>query len=206
MAGHFDYHRTVVGYHGTTRAAADDLVEGRPFGPSANEDDWLGHGVYFWEYGPRQAWRWADRRHGREAAAVVGAMIRLGLCLDLLDPGNVDFVRRADQQLQVDLREAGEPMPQNANARKFRDNAVFNLLHRRREAAGEAFDTTRAAFVPLSGGKLQRLWLRSGVFDDAHIQLCVRNQANILAVWHITRSGNYGKQDRQRRARPHPPA
>ena len=43
----FDYHRTIVGYHGTRRATAARLVDGEPFGPSENDDDWLGHGVYF---------------------------------------------------------------------------------------------------------------------------------------------------------------
>lgn len=43
-----DYHRTVVGYHGTSSEIADALVEGTPFRESADVDEWLGTGVYFW--------------------------------------------------------------------------------------------------------------------------------------------------------------
>ena len=47
---YLDYHRTVIGYHGTTANVADDLVAGEPFVPSESVDEWLGNGVYFWEY------------------------------------------------------------------------------------------------------------------------------------------------------------
>ena len=56
-----DYHRTVVGYHGTTLQVADALVEGTPFIEIADVDEWLGTGVYFWEYAPEQAWWWAKK-------------------------------------------------------------------------------------------------------------------------------------------------
>ena len=40
----FDYDRTVVAFHGTSKSAARQPVAGEPFGPSTNDDDWLGHG------------------------------------------------------------------------------------------------------------------------------------------------------------------
>jgi hypothetical protein len=40
---------------------------------------------------------------------------------------------------------------------------------------------------------LPRLWIRSGVFEGAHIQLCVREPENILAVWSVRKDGRYGK-------------
>ncbi|WP_441286844.1 hypothetical protein ACSRUE_31625 [Sorangium sp. KYC3313] len=62
---------------------------------STNDDDWPGHGIYFWEYAPQQAWWWARRRYGEDDAAVVGAMIHLGRCLDLLDPVNARLLGTA---------------------------------------------------------------------------------------------------------------
>lgn len=126
----FDYHRTIVGYHGTDAATADDLVAGKPFGPSTNDDDWLGHGIYFWEYAPQQAWWWADRRAPKHPA-VIGAMIRLGRCLDLLDPGNVPVLREAHRGLTSDLQAAKQKPPKNANTHKYLDCAVFSApVHR----------------------------------------------------------------------------
>src|SRR5271168_5275695 len=90
-----DYHRTVVGYHGTKRSTALKVVSGEiSMVRSENEYDWLGSGVYYWEYAPKQAWVWAERKRKNEKwpkdeeVAVVASMIRLGFCFDLLDPDN----------------------------------------------------------------------------------------------------------------------
>src|SRR5205823_6250222 len=84
-----DYHRTVIGFHGTDEATADRLVAGEPFKDSENDDDWFGKGIYFWEYAPKQAWWWARQFKRYQEPAVIGAIIRLGNCFDLLDPVNV---------------------------------------------------------------------------------------------------------------------
>ena len=73
--------RIVFGYHGTHPAFAERLIRGEvsiaDWSPSTNEYDWLGHGIYFWEYAPDRAREWAGK------GGVVGAIIRLGECLDL---------------------------------------------------------------------------------------------------------------------------
>ena len=190
----FDYDRTVVAYHGTYRRAAHRLVDGEPFSPSNNRDDWLGHGIYFWEYGPQQAWWWARRRYGDDAA-VVAALIRLGWCLDFLDPANIDTLRAAHDGLEAALHLAGLPMPRNSNYSKFLDCAVFNWLYRQEEARGAAYDSCRAVFVAArqAQGRSARVFPRSGVFVGGHIQICVREPKNILAVWSVRKDGRYGK-------------
>lgn len=51
-----DYHRTVIGYHGTRRSVAERIVLRQgTFAWQDNPGDWMGSGVYFWEYGPKQA-------------------------------------------------------------------------------------------------------------------------------------------------------
>jgi len=187
----FDYHRTIIGYHGTRRQTASELADGAPFDQSTNDDDWLGHGVYFWEYAPRQAWWWANRRYGSDAA-VIGAMIRLGRCLDLLDPDNVTLVAAAQEELAGLLRGR---MPRNHNKYKYLDCAVFNYLYSQLDDLEYNVESTRAIFVPMVGGGLPRLWERSGVLSSGHIQVCVREARNILAVWSVRRDGRYGKDE-----------
>lgn len=189
-----DYDRTVVAYHGTHRRAAQRLVDGEPFSPSNNRDDWLGHGIYFWEYGPKQAWWWARRKYGPNAA-VVAALVRLGWCLDFLDPANIELLRAAHTGLEAALRLAGLPMPRNSNYSKFLDCAVFNWLYRQEEARGTAYDSCRAVFVAArqAQGRSARVFPRSGVFVGGHIQICIREPRNILAVWSVKKDGRYGK-------------
>jgi hypothetical protein len=83
------YDRTVIGYHGCDAAIAEQLLGGAAtFQESANDYDWLGRGIYFWEFGADRAWQWAKdaTRRGRVGRpAVVGAILQLGECFDLLD-------------------------------------------------------------------------------------------------------------------------
>jgi hypothetical protein len=192
----FDYDRTVVAFHGTKKVAAQNLVDGVPFGPSQNDDDWLGHGIYFWEYAPQQAWSWAKQRHGKNAA-VVGALVRLGRCVDLLDPSNANLLEAAHEELAANVKlTANATLTANAHNHKYLDCAVFNYLFARLALSGYGVESTRAVFVPLKGGKgLPRLWRASGVFHGAHIQISVREPNNILAVWPVREDGRYGKAE-----------
>lgn len=183
-----DYHRTVIGYHGTKRSIAEALVLGKKaFQPSTNDDDWLGHGVYFWEYAPQQAWWWARRRSKNrdwsDEIAVVASMIRLGNCLDLLDPSNVSLLRDFHGKALTEFKKAGKKMPENANQYKRLDCEVFEYAYTAAEKAlpGVNIQTARAVYVPT--GSKGRAWKRSWIHQDAHIQLCVRDLSCILGTW-----------------------
>ena len=98
------YDRTVIGYHGCEAGVAQRLLAGARFRSSRNDFDWLGSGVYFWEYGPERALEFAAtqlRRRGRRARpAVVGAIIQLGSELQRQTHVQV-AVRNADCTLGV---------------------------------------------------------------------------------------------------------
>lgn len=180
-----DYHRTVVGYHGTRLSVALDIVSRkRGFKYSRNRDDWLGHGIYFWEYAPQQALWWAERRRRRqkwdEPIAILASMIRLGYCLDLLDPYNVKFVIGCQRQFAEAETFAGRSVPKNANHHKYLDCAVFQYLYDLTDDV-RPIDSARAVYVPTGGEK--RVWDRSWISQDAHIQVCVRNKTSILGTW-----------------------
>ncbi|MDC0719917.1 hypothetical protein POL25_23660 [Nannocystis sp. bb15-2] len=186
----------MVGFHGTRGETAARLVDGTAVGKSENDDDWLGHGIYFWEYAPQQAWRWARQRHGKEAA-VVGALIRLGRCFDLLDPENVPVLQAAHADFVLAMRATGAPLPENVKKNKRLDCAVFNYFCGKMVQDGQDFESIRAAFVPgsSSAGGLERAWKGSGIFKNAHIQLCVRRAPNIVAIWSMKRDGRYGRDE-----------
>lgn len=183
---HFeDYHRTVIGYHGTRRSLALGVVQGlAPLDSSRNPGAWLGHGAYFWEYAPQQAWLWAEavRRSQRrdDETAVLGCMIRLGNCFDLLDPENVKDLRDLHRRF-LDAEEiAGRRPPVNVRSEKRLNRAVFEFAYATFEEEGHAVDTCRAVFVPTGR---DRPWRGSGINPRAHIQIVVRNPANILGTW-----------------------
>ncbi|HEX8524587.1 MAG TPA: hypothetical protein VF669_20190 [Tepidisphaeraceae bacterium] len=186
----YNYDRTVIAFHGTDRDTADALVAGTPFEASDTEDEWLGTGIYFWEHAPKQAWKWATDIRKYAPPAVVGAVIRLGNCFDMCDPGNITLLRAYKQDMVDGLGDAGEPVPENHRRHMKLDCAAFNYVYNQSVAVGRQIDSFRAVYVPADNKK--RIWRGSWIYAETHVQICLRNAQNILAVWHVRQDGRYG--------------
>jgi len=162
--------RVVVGYHGTRLDRATEIIDTERFNPSKNDYDWLGHGIYFWEYAPLRAWQWAKEKNGADAA-VIEAQIELGYCLDLTDIRFTENVRAAYWGLREAYARAGEVLPINRGKLRYLDCFVINYL------CGFIIphcDTVRAPFLegnPIYDG--------SALLTQSHVQLVVRNDACI---------------------------
>ncbi len=184
-----DYHRTVVGYHGTQRSVAEKIVlRTESLQAYHRPHDWMGGGVYYWEYGPKEAWRFAEvRRRQRgwaEPVAVVASMIRLGFCFDLLDPDNAKDLKSFHDDFLESQQALGLTPPANKRRWKYLDNAVFEYAYAAIEAENEKsgtpvrVDTCRGVHV-----RSGRLWKESWVQHGANIQILVRNPECILGSW-----------------------
>src|SRR4051812_11130853 len=79
-------------------------------------------------------------------------------------------------------------IPKNGNQHKKLDCAIFNLFY---DQSDSDIETARAVYVPTESAKRART--RSWIYDEAHIQICVRKPENILAVWRVRKDGRYGK-------------
>jgi hypothetical protein len=94
----FGYQRTVIGYHGCDQSVVDSIINRNGhLKRSENRYDWLGKGIYFWEFGPSRANEWAIQRvkdgsNTIKVPAVLGAIINLGRCFDLLDVANTHLL------------------------------------------------------------------------------------------------------------------
>ena len=79
----------VFGFHGCDEEVGHAVIAGTmPLKASVNAYDWLGHGIYFWDNAPFRAWQFASeqKKRGRiKKPFVVGAILDLGHCMDLLD-------------------------------------------------------------------------------------------------------------------------
>jgi hypothetical protein len=182
--------RTIIGYHGCTQAFAHDVLLGRTridqWQPSQNVWDWLGHGIYFWEHSPRRALRWAQDHYPEPA--VLGAVIQLGRCFDLLDESVTALLAESFLKLADSFAQEGKPLPDNSGAggklRKL-DCLVINecLLDLAQQNA--AYDTVRGAF--LEGDPA---YTGAGFCRETHIQIAIRNSACLLGVSSQTYSMN----------------
>jgi hypothetical protein len=117
------------------------------------------------------------QRHIRKPA-VIGAILELGNCLDLLDAQYFDVVRKAHTLLKETTATFGRPMPVNRPLGKNADTilrdldcSVINLVHQdRRDEHLRPFDSVRAAFI-----EGRPLYEGASFYDLNHIQICVRN-------------------------------
>lgn len=185
----------VLGYHGCDATIGEKLLQNVPFRQSKNDYDWLGSGIYFWEANPNRALDWARelaKCRTRKSSTpfkpfVVGAVIDLGFCLDLISTNGIEAVEQAHKGLVATALASGVPLPINEGGddlllRRL-DCAVIDYLHTAREAQDElAFDTVRGVFT-----EAQPLYENSGFRRKTHIQLCVRNHDVIKGVFRVPR-------------------
>lgn len=120
---------------------------------------------------------------------MVGAVIRLGNCFDLLDPGNTLILRELYKAMVAN----GTPLPLNVRTHRKLDCALFNYVYNLSEQTDKPLDTCLAVYVPTS--KSKRICRGSWISEETHIQICVRNPQSILAVWHVRADGRYGRDD-----------
>lgn len=179
----------VLGYHGCDRALGERMLSGRAkFLRSENDYDWLGPGVYFWETNPGRALEFAEekksRNQGISEAFVVGAVVDLGMCLDLTTKDSIDDLRNAYASLEGTFRVRGVQLPTNGPKpwMKFLDCAVVRRLHEIIEDSGApCVDSVRGIFQegnPIYPG--------SAFLEKTHVQIAVMNPGCIKAVFRVS--------------------
>ena len=126
--------------------AKDDLL------PSRNRWDWLGHGIYFWEENPMRAMEYAEESSAGKQfnrvpiknPFVLGAIIELGYCLNLVETQSLGIVKAAYKGLKRVSEEAQDKMPKNKGNSKALDCAVFQYIHYSNHLEGKPpYDTNQ---------------------------------------------------------------
>ena len=148
---------------------------------SNNDYDWLGHGIYYWEDDPKRALDWAIRcakagTHPISDPAVVGAVIDLADCLNLIQTEAYALVEEAYRILKTNCETAGEPVPINCGfveAARYLDCSVFETLH---DDQGKIPFASIRAFFPEG----EPVFPGAGIRQRDHIQICVRHPGRIL--------------------------
>ena len=181
----------VLAYHGCDRDLGESLLSSaRSFKPSNNDYDWLGPGVYFWESNPYRALEFAHeelkRGEGIRKPFVVGAVVDLGLCLDLTTKDSIENLRDAHRSLQETVVPTGHPLPVNGpeDWRRRLDCAVIKFLHLILENShAEPIDTVRGIFT-----EGDPIYTGSKFLEKTHVQIAVLNPDCIKAVFRVPKS------------------
>jgi hypothetical protein len=147
--------------------------------PSNNSWDWLGNGIYFWEQNPLRALEYAEEsskhiqfnRIPVNTPFVLGAIIELGNCLNLVETQSLQILRTAYEGLQKIKEFTNEKMPVNKGDNRALDCAVIKYIHQsNKEGGNKPFDTIRCAFP-----ESDEAYPGSKISSRLHIQICVIN-------------------------------
>ncbi len=169
----------IIGFHGCDSKTYQDVLNNRnKLNPSVNSYDWLGNGIYFWEQNLERAWEWAKNNPKVEKPAVLGAVIDLGYCLNLLDSNFIKLVKNEYHVLRIESSMRHIDLPINRNVGSNNDLLLRNLdcaviehLHQTRKIGEEPeFDSVRGMFF-----EGEEIYPNSGFREKSHIQICIRN-------------------------------
>ena len=187
------YQRTVFAFHGCDKSVADAVLAGKlKLVASENAYDWLGHGIYFWEHGPARAFEWARQQAARKGSkiktpTVIGAILTLTNCLDLLDVQATELLSGATEMLIASLDRQGRTLPKNqATAagdydwlKRHRDCFVLNSVI-------PAIETAETRIIQSVRGVFQEgapAFPGAGIKKKSHIQIAVRDPRAIIGYF-----------------------
>lgn len=190
-----------LGFHGCDISVFNSVVNGTAeLSYSENSFDWLGNGIYFWEYSPDRALEYAQSSGKRQHAsnittpAVLGAVLDLGHCLDLIEYKNLRLLKDNYDLFKDTQIASGFILPKNKHGGSVSDLllrdldcAVIEFLHQSRIELGlKPYDSVKGVF--LEG---DNLYPDAGFKEKNHIQVCIRNP-NCIKGFFVPRTINNG--------------
>jgi len=118
----------ILGFHGCELSEQKKLINDPSYVRlSKNSYDWLGHGMYFWENNPERALLWAEQKKKAgtlKEPAIVGAVLSLGKCLDLLDSAFIDLLKNHINSLRL---------TQKNLIKRFLKTSITRLMREKKE-------------------------------------------------------------------------
>lgn len=192
----------IIGFHGCDQNVRNDIVTHQAKGlkPSENTYDWLGNGIYFWENNYDRALKYAKELKNNPAKSkskittpsVLGAVIDLGYCMDLLDSSYLDILKQGYELLIKTNKKHGLQIPKNKSIAqggdlllRHLDCAVIETIHQfNKDNSRQEFDSVRGVFF-----EGDDLYENAGFKDKNHIQIAIRNP-NCIKGFFIPRELN----------------
>lgn len=169
----------IIGFHGCSKETHNAVIYLREeLKASNNTYDWLGNGIYFWEHNLARAKEWAEKRYGKNAA-VIGAVIDLGYCLNLTDNRSEEILKKGYQVLEELYLKINKPLPQNRKSFSTKDIllrdldcAVIQTIQKTFKTENDrySFDSVRGVFT-----EGEPAFPGSAIKSKTHIQVCIYN-------------------------------
>lgn len=184
----------ILGFHGCDESVAKKLLANPypTFKYSLNDYDWLGRGMYFWESDPHRALSYIKEvkkrqeksgknlQHRIKNPAVIGAVLDLGNCINLMENRYIDTLGIAYKMLIQEKEEQKLPVPTNKPSHskdcdfllRYLDKQVIEILVAliEKESNTGKIDSIKAMFREGNA-----IYQNAGFYKKDHIQIAIRN-------------------------------
>lgn len=171
-------------FYGCDKSLALKVLKGEEeIKPSNNSWDWLGSGIYFWEYNPLRALSYAEdvargtqkNKKKIKTPFVLGALVTLGECLNLVEPEAISILEKSYRDFNKFCEKAKITVPLNEGPIRKLDCAVIQFLNKvKTDIDYKPYDTIRAAFK-----EGNEIYPGSNFMTHDHIQIAVNNVNNV---------------------------
>lgn len=159
--------RKLVGYHGTTKESAENIIKTNTFKISNDDEEWLGKGIYFFEDDILQAKDWCVKAKCYNKWTIIRSNIEANTLIDLVDRKTyTDFETLAKKFNKRYLKRSDGKLRKLINAVVI--NAMYEIIK---------FDVIRAIF-PIPSSKAPE---RCNILP-MQVQICVRNSKCIKSI------------------------
>lgn len=156
-----------IGYHGTSKEAADLILKSNYFYSSRDEEEWLGEGVYFFEDDSLQALDWCKKVKKFNGYCILKSDIEAEKVVNMIDKKTYREFSELSKHIKGKYKTRSDHKP-----RKLINSVIFNIMYNI-----EKYDIVRAAFPIMT----EEVADRSNIVP-MQIQLCVRNKECIKSV------------------------
>ncbi len=176
----------ILAFHGCDISVQNKVLNGKSeLNFSENTFDWLGSGIYFWEYSQERALEYARRlskqkhhNNNIKKPAVLGAVIDLGHCLDLIEYKNLQLLKENYESFREIQIASGFDLPENKKGGSLNDLllrdldcAIIEFIHQSRVDLNlKPYDSVKGVF--LEGDEI---YPDAGFKEKNHVQVCIRN-------------------------------
>ncbi|MCD5406232.1 MAG: hypothetical protein LRZ99_00885 [Desulfotomaculum sp.] len=152
----------LLGFHGTTVANAEKILQEGRFKISADEDEWLGEGVYFFENDIKQAYYWCVKERNYKSWAILKGDIKAEIIFDLTLTDHWEEFLKILKEIEKRYKKRKDGTP-----RKLLNFVVLNIIYKQKP-----YDVVRAVF---DVSEAETPTFKRTNIKPVQIQLCVRN-------------------------------
>lgn len=164
----------LLGYHGTTREAAKEIIKLNRYKISCDDEDWLGKGVYFFQDDIKQAYYWCVKARKYKQWRILKSDIEAKKVINLDDTQTRERFEKIARKLQYRYMKRSDNKP-----RKLINSVVIEVMYR-----ADPFDVIKKVYTIPNTHPVYRTNIA-----PMHIQLCVRNLNCIKTIEQVEYNG-----------------